>query len=175
MIKPLSELLPAKPALLVLDFDGVMTGNTVYLDETGREMVRCSRGDGMGVTLLVRAKFPVVVLSTEKNPVVMRRCEKLKIPCIHGVADKTVAFKALLAERDVKADDVVFVGNDINDIGCLRLAGCGLVVSDAHRSVIPEADGVLSHPGGSGAVREVCDALVAKLGLPGHYNESDKV
>lgn len=170
----LSELLPERPALLVLDFDGVLTDNMVYVDQNGTESVRCSRGDGLGLTLLSRAGFPVVILSTEKNPVVSRRAEKLKLPCIQGVADKTAAFRALVAERGVAMESVVFVGNDVNDLGCLRLAGCGLVVADAHPGVIGEADGVLAGRGGEGAVREVCDALIKKMGFSSVYNESDR-
>lgn len=169
----LMPLLPAVPALLVLDFDGVMTDNAVWVDETGRETVRCSRGDGLGLTLLRRAGFPVWILSTEENPVVMRRAEKLKLPCRHGIKDKTAALAALLAEVGAPSERTIFVGNDVNDIGCLRLAGCGLVVADAHAEVMRAGRGVLSRPGGHGAVREVCDAILARLGVPQVYNPSD--
>jgi N-acylneuraminate cytidylyltransferase len=170
----LFALLPEKPALLVLDFDGVMTDDRVYVSEDGLEMVACSRGDGLGVTLLRRAEFPVLVLSTETNGVVTARSRKLKVECIQGVKDKTLELERFLAERGIQPRDVIFVGNDVNDIGCLKLCGCGLVVSDAHPMVRNVARGILSHPGGHGSVREVAELILAKMGRPILYNESDK-
>jgi N-acylneuraminate cytidylyltransferase len=163
MPRRIADILPAHPALLALDFDGVMTDNAVFVDEEGREWVRCSRGDGMGISLLRKAGLPIVVLSTEKNPVVTARCRKLKIECIQGCDDKTAVFQAFLAERRIDASRVIFIGNDVNDVGCLKLAGCGLVVADAHAAAKAAADGVLSCPGGQGAVREICDLLLERL------------
>ncbi len=160
----LYELLPERPALLVLDFDGVMTDDRVYVAEDGRETVACTRGDGLGVTLLRRAHIPVLVLSTERNPVVAARCRKLKVECIQGCPDKTAEFDRVLREHAVRAADVVFVGNDVNDIGILRLAGCGLVVADAHPRAKAAARGVLAHPGGRGAVREVAELILKAQG-----------
>lgn len=159
----LRQLLPARPALLVLDFDGVLTDNFVYVDQHGIESVRCSKEDGMGLSLVRKAGLEVVILSSEENPVVARRAEKLRLPCITGVTDKTAAFRQLLAQRRVAAADAVFVGNDVNDLGCLREAGCGLVVADAHPAARRAADFVLSRPGGRGAVRELCDVLLTVL------------
>ncbi|HVR73680.1 MAG TPA: HAD hydrolase family protein [Planctomycetota bacterium] len=170
----LVRMLPEKPALLVLDFDGVLTDDHVYVREDGREMVACTRGDGMGTTLLVRAGFPVLVISTEKNLVVAARCAKLKVECIQGMADKTAEFQRILAERFYLPSDVVFVGNDVNDLGCVRLAGCGLAVLDAHPLLKKAARGVLSHPGGRGAVREVAEMILFKLGHEIVYNASDR-
>lgn len=157
------DRLPRHPALVVLDFDGVLTDNMVYVDQDGIESVRCSKADSQGIGMVRQAGVPVVILSSEKNPVVSRRAEKLGIPCIQGVTQKIGEFRRLVAEYDVEVSDVVYVGNDANDIDCLRDAGCGLVVADAHRSAIAVADGVLSYPGGRGAVRELCDAILLRL------------
>jgi len=170
----LFALLPVEPKLLVLDFDGVVTDDRVYVSEDGREMVACTRGDGMGTTLLRRAGFPVLIVSTEKNPVVAARCAKLKVDCVQGVADKTLELRRILAERGVEPGGVVFVGNDINDVGCVRLAGCGFAVADAHPLLKRAARGVLSHPGGRGAVRETAEMILVRLGRELVYNESDR-
>jgi N-acylneuraminate cytidylyltransferase len=161
--KKLLDVLPLRPALLALDFDGVMTDNAVFVAEDGREWVRCSRGDGMGITLLRRAGLPIIVLSTETNPVVQARCRKLKIECLNGLEAKEAVFEQVLRKRRIPAADTVFVGNDVNDVGCLKLAGCGLVVADAHPEAVKAADAVLTHRGGHGAVREVCDLLLERL------------
>ena len=172
--RDLFSLLPEEPALLALDFDGVLTDDRVYVTEEGKEMVACTRGDGLGITLLRRAGFPVVVFSTEKNPVVAARCAKLQVECIQGCADKTQELKRALSQKGIPAFNVIFVGNDVNDIGCLRLAGCGFAVADAHPMLKQVADGVLSHPGGHGAVRELAEMILVKLGREIIYSPSDR-
>lgn len=147
-------------SLLVLDFDGVMTDNAVHVDQDGRETVRCDRSDGLGIAALKAAGFPIVVLSTETNPVVVARCRKLGLPCLHGLTDKGAALRALAATREIPLDDVIYVGNDVNDRACLRMAGLGVVPADAHPDVRREAAWTLSRPGGHGAVRELCDLLL---------------
>lgn len=170
----LFELLPERPALLVLDFDGVLTDDRVYLSEEGVESVACTRGDGLGITMLRRTNFPVLVLSTEKNPVVAARSRKLQVECRQGMADKTLELRRILAGRGITPEDVVFVGNDVNDLGCLQLCGCGLAVADAHPFVRKAARGVLSRPGGHGAVREVAELLLVRLGEEIVFNDSDR-
>jgi len=158
---------PSPPALIVFDFDGVMTDNRVLVLEDGREAVACHRGDGWGIQSLRRHGVPVLVLSTERNAVVAARCAKLGIECVHGVGDKGAVLRALLRERGIDPARVVYVGNDVNDLECLQQVGCGMVVADAHPDVRPFAKMVLSRPGGEGAVREACDLVVAALtGLP---------
>lgn len=155
--------LPARPALLVLDFDGVLTDNYVITDQNGVESVRCSKEDSMGLSLLRERGFPVVILSTETNPVVTARAKKLKLPCFSGIADKGRALQQIVAQHDAPLDRVIYLGNDVNDNDCLRLAGCGLVVEDAHPRARSAADGVVPRPGGCGAVREVCEAILSIL------------
>lgn len=170
----LLALLPRAPTLLALDFDGVLTDDRVYITEDGNESVCCTRGDGMGTTLLRRANFPVLVISTETNPVVAKRCAKLKVECFQGVVDKTVEFRRWLAERKVDPVNVVFVGNDINDIGCARIAGASFAVADAHPLLKRAVKGVLTRAGGQGAVREIAELILTRLGQEIVYNESDR-
>ncbi len=151
---------PTRPALVVFDFDGVMTDNRVFITEDGLESVACHRGDGMGLAALRAAGFALAVLSTETNRVVSARCQKLGIPCRQGLADKGAALRALAAELGVAMENVMFVGNDLNDVECMRLAGTAVAVADAHPSALREADRVLSKEGGRGAVRELCDLLL---------------
>src|SRR5690606_5017305 len=105
----------------------------------------------------------VIVLSTETNPVVQRRCEKLRLPCRSGLPDKAAALAEWLDEEGLDARDVVYVGNDINDRGCLEMVGGPVVVADAVDEVRPLARLVLSRKGGDGAVREICDLVYEKI------------
>jgi N-acylneuraminate cytidylyltransferase len=147
--------------LLALDFDGVMTDNRVIVLEDGREAVLCSRGDGMGMDLLRAAGLPVVVISKEGNPVVTARCNKLKLRCVQGVGEKLPVLEGIAHELGIGMDAVAFMGNDVNDLTCIRAAGVGIAPVDSHPSVLREVDIVTSLPGGMGAVREVADLLVA--------------
>ena len=152
---------PDRVDLLVLDFDGVLTDDRVWVLEDGREVVACHRGDGMGLSLLRRRGVEVVVLSTETNPVVSARCRKLNLACLQGLGDnKLAALRSLLEERAVEPDHVVYVGNDVNDLECLKAVGWAVAVADAHPDVLEAADSVLTKEGGRGAVRELCDRLL---------------
>ncbi len=145
---------------VVFDFDGVFTDNRVLVGEDGRESVLCTRGDGHGVELLRRAGIGSMILSTEPNPVVAARAAKLKMDCVHGSRDKGASLDEILRARGLAASEVAYVGNDINDQGCLERVGVPICVADAHPSVRPLAKIVTRRRGGEGAVREVCDAIV---------------
>lgn len=151
----------ARIRLLVLDFDGVLTDNTVTVTSDGVESVTCWRGDGIGTAALGAAGVPVVVLSKERNPVVRVRCDKLGLECHQGVDDKASALLALLAERGIAPADTAYVGNDTNDLGPLGLVGLPIVVADAHPDMLASAAYITTAPGGRGAVREVCDRILA--------------
>ena len=150
--------------LLVFDFDGVFTDNAVYVTQDGVESVRCWRSDGLGLSRLRETKrVDILVLSTEENPVVAVRCRKLKLTCVQGVADKAARLKELATERGLTVQDIAYVGNDINDAECLKLAGMPIVVADAHPDVRTLARLTTTVPGGQGAVREICDLFCSVL------------
>lgn len=156
--------LPEQLDLIVFDFDGVFTDNRVWVDQHGVEQVAASRGDGMGISLLKKAGFNAVVLSTETNPVVSARCKKMDLPVYQGIDAKGEALQKLLAERGIPGENVIYVGNDVNDLPCFPLVGCAAAVADAHPDVLSKANLVLKSPGGYGAVRELCDLVISILG-----------
>ena len=151
----------ARVRLVVFDFDGVFTDNTVYVSQDGVESVRCWRSDGLGLSMLKAARIDMAIVSTETNPVVTARGRKLAMQCVQGCDDKLTAVKTLAAEYGVSLADVAFVGNDVNDLPCLQAVGLPIVVRDAHPDVVEVAAFRTTTPGGRGAVREVCDAIVA--------------
>jgi N-acylneuraminate cytidylyltransferase len=157
------QALPCSVAALVLDFDGVFTDNRVIVFQDGREAVICDRGDGWGMAQLKKLGILILVLSAEENPVVQVRCDKLGIACMHGVQDKLAALMEWLREDKLDATQVVYVGNDVNDLACMQAVGCGVAVSDAHPHVKAAARITLSMPGGQGALRELVELICQRL------------
>lgn len=152
--------LPEDVRLLALDFDGVLTDNRVWVDQDGREAVAASRGDSMGIRLLRESGVEVIVISTEVNPVVQARCRKMNIPAITGTWDKASVLEAYIQEHHIQPQNVVFLGNDVNDLPCFSVAACGVAVADAEPEVLRQADLILTQRGGYGAVRELCDKIL---------------
>ena len=151
---------PQQVKLLVLDFDGVLTDDRVWVDADGHEQVAANRRDGMGISMLKKSGVEIYVLSTERNPVVAARCQKLGIPVEQGLDDKASALTALLKTRKLDALSVIYMGNDINDLACFPLASYAVVPRDAHPDVVRDADLRLKNKGGHGAVRELCDLIL---------------
>jgi len=152
--------IPENIALLVLDFDGVLTDDRVYLNQEGKETVAAHRGDGMGIARLKETGVEVMILSTEKNPVVQARGKKLKIPVYQGIDEKGKKLQEIIQEKGFSADQIVYVGNDVNDLPCFPLVGLAVAVADALPAVKDQAGLVLSKNGGYGAVREICDLII---------------
>ncbi|SDJ76965.1 3-deoxy-D-manno-octulosonate 8-phosphate phosphatase, YrbI family [Nonomuraea maritima] len=146
---------------VVTDFDGVHTDDRAYVDSDGREMVQVSRSDGMGVSLLRRAGVRVLVLSTEQNPVVAARARKLGVPVLQGLADKRTVLREWLASEGLDPARVAYVGNDVNDLGAMAEVGWPIATPEAHPKARAAARVVLTRPGGSGAVRELCERVLA--------------
>ncbi len=160
---PQKNIFPEVVSLVVLDFDGVLTDDRVYVDQHGEETVAAHRGDGMGISQLKKAGIEVVILSKEKNPVVKARADKLGIPAYQGIDEKGKELQSLMADKGVSSDQVVYLGNDINDLPCFPLVGLAAAVADAHPKVIERAQLVLNKNGGYGAVRELCDLLLENI------------
>jgi len=147
--------------LAVYDFDGVMTDNRVWTDQEGRETVAANRSDGLAVGMIRTLGVDQCILSTETNPVVRVRAEKLGLPCVNGVGDKASALIALARERKVGLAEILYVGNDVNDRDAMGLAGFKVAPADAHAEILALADYVTETPGGQGVIRELADVLAA--------------
>ena len=150
-----------KVEAIIFDFDGVMTDNTLSVTEEGIESVQCDRGDGLGIANVRKAGIPMMVLSTEKNPVVATRCEKLQLPCHQGVDDKLAYLQEYLQNEGIDPAHVIFVGNDVNDLACMQFVGVPIAPADADPAILRIAHWITKNPGGHGAVREVCDWVLS--------------
>lgn len=143
--------------LICYDFDGVMTDNRVIVDENGKESVICNRGDGLGVNYFRRLRIPQLILSTEMNQVVFARANKLDISCIHGCGDKARELTYYCIENKYELDNVMYVGNDINDLEAMKMVGWPVCPADAHREIQAISIRVTDAKGGEGVIRELAD------------------
>lgn len=145
--------------LIAFDFDGVLTDNHVYVFDNGIEAVRCNRADGLGFDWLRQQGMKTLIISTEKNPVVQRRAAKLKITALNGLENKVIALRDYCEKHAILLANVIFVGNDINDLAVMRTVGYPIAVADAHPAVKAVASYVLKTKGGEGVVRELVETL----------------
>lgn len=145
--------------LVVFDFDGVFTDNRVIVSQDGKESIICSRSDGLGLELLRNIGVESFILSTETNPVVKYRAKKLKIRCYSGCKDKLQLLKKIIIKRKIDPSCVAYVGNDINDLSCLKFVGIPVAVADAYMEVKKASKIVMKKKGGDGTVREFCQLL----------------
>lgn len=151
--------IPRPVAGIAFDFDGVLTDDRVLTATDGTEAVISSRADGLGIEMLRRAGVPMIVLSKERNPVVDARCRKLGLQLVQGLDEKKSSFAKWIDDEGLAVERVVYLGNDVNDLDCIRHAGCGVAVADAHPAVVEAAAVVLDRRGGRGAVRELAELV----------------
>lgn len=145
--------------LVAFDFDGVFTDNCVITNQFGDESVKCWRSDGLGLARLKNVGVKILILSTETNVVVQKRSEKLDVPYIQGVEDKSTVLQDYCAKSGIELANTMFVGNDVNDIGALQIVGIPVGVADSYTEVLENVIFQTKRPGGYGAVREVCDLI----------------
>ena len=166
--------LPETIKMVICDFDGVVTDNLVITDQDGRESVTASRSDSMHIKKLREMGVEVMILSSEPNPVVMARAKKMGVEAIHnvGMQDKGRVMREILAQKNVKVQNVVYLGNDLNDLPCFEIAGWSVAVADAYPEVLRAADHVLTKTGGHGAIRELCEIILKQLSQKENTNGS---
>ncbi|MEW2130433.1 acylneuraminate cytidylyltransferase [Streptomyces sp. NPDC005435] len=157
-----SGALPAHDDIdaVVLDFDGTQTDDRVLIDSDGREFVSVHRGDGLGIAALRDSGLKMLILSTERNPVVAARARKLRLPVLHGIDRKDLALKQWCEEQGIAPERVLYVGNDVNDLPCFALVGWPVAVAGAQDAVRGAARAVTTVRGGDGAIREVAGWLL---------------
>tara|TARA_B100000886_G_C20306354_1_gene441895 strand:- start:23 stop:562 length:540 start_codon:yes stop_codon:yes gene_type:complete len=155
---------------LAFDFDGVFTDNKVWVNQEGIESIRCDRSDSLGLNLLQKFidinkwDLDYFIITTETNPAVLRRAEKLNIKCFHSIENKLKFIQDRLSKRFTNLnecrDGLVYLGNDLNDLSIMNFSGFSVAPSDADKRILAKANQVLSKKGGDGFVREFIDILL---------------
>ena len=144
----------------IFDFDGVLTNNLVHIDQQGHEWVSCNRADGLAFDVLRKLNKPAYILSTEKNPVVTARGNKLKIPVLQGLDSKSNSLKELADREGFELQKIMYVGNDLNDYKVMQLCGYSACPIDSHEKIKSIAQVVLNTEGGNGVVRELLEDVL---------------
>ena len=150
--------------LVGLDVDGVLTDGRFYLSADGHESKAFSTQDGFGIRQLLRAGVQVAIISGRESRAVSLRMQELGVRhVILGCTDKVAAFDNLINELGIKLSHCVFVGDDIPDLPLLRRVGTPVAVANAVQEVKDFCAVTTRANGGFGAVREVCDLVLAAL------------
>jgi len=146
--------------VFVFDFDGVLTNNMVYLDQNGKESVSCSRGDGLAFDAPRKLKKPAYNLSTEKNTVVRARAQKLQISVLQGAENKVAGIQEIIKKENCKLENILYVGNDLNDYRVMDICGFTACPADSHKKIKQISSIVLKTNGGCGVVRELLEDVL---------------
>jgi 3-deoxy-D-manno-octulosonate 8-phosphate phosphatase (KDO 8-P phosphatase) len=153
--------------LLVLDVDGVLTDGRLFYGPRGESLKAFHVRDGYGIKQVAKAGIAVAIISGRKSAAVQRRAKELGIRYVtQGAADKLAALRRLARSRGVSLEECACIGDDTPDAPILDAAGVGIAVLDAHADALAAANLVTTKPGGHGAVREVCDWLLAARQAP---------
>jgi 3-deoxy-D-manno-octulosonate 8-phosphate phosphatase (KDO 8-P phosphatase) len=165
---------PAKPGTstlrhiraLALDFDGVLTDGGLFWGPNGEEWKRLSFADIMAVSLARRAGIQLALISGEDSPLIDRYAEKMSIVHVfRPYRDKAAALRQFASSSHIPLAATCFMGDDINDLAALRIAGLAAAPASADPAVLAQAAFVTHNPGGRGAVRELVNALLAAQNL----------
>lgn len=132
-----------------------MTDNRVYVSEDGKETVCCNRADGLAIKKIKEMGMDQIIISTEKNKIVYSRAAKLGIPVIQGVEDKKETLLKYCDGLAVKPGEILYMGNDINDLEAMMIAGFPMCPEDAYPEIKKIAKLVIPVPGGHGVIREL--------------------
>lgn len=157
---PVGEKL-RRVSLLLLDVDGVLTDGRIIYDDAGVETKRFHVQDGFGLRLLQDAGIAVGIVTGRSGAALHHRCRDLGIDLVlEGVSDKAAALEAIRDRQGHPLEEMAFAGDDWPDLPAMARAGVALAVPDAAPEVRERADGVTDRPGGRGAVREMCEAIL---------------
>ena len=145
--------------LIVYDFDGVMTNNTLILREDGMESIVVNRSDGLAIEILKSKGIPQLILSKELNKIISTRAAKLGIPVLQGINEKKTALLEYCKHNSVDISNVVYIGNDLNDVSVMTVVGFPIAPQDAYPEAKRVAKFIIAVNGGCGVIREFLNII----------------
>jgi len=152
--------------LLLLDVDGVLTDGSIVYDDRGMETKIFNAKDGLGMRLIMDVGIEIGLITGRSSEALKHRCRNLGIPhLMDGVRDKAAALEQVKSDTGLTEDKIAFIGDDLPDMAIMSRVWLSIAVADAHPAVQAMAHLVTQKPGGKGAVREVCEAILDSKGL----------
>lgn len=150
--------------LLVMDVDGTLTDGKIYMSSSGEAFIAFDVKDGFGLkNILKKYNIKTAIITGRRSEIVQRRAEELDINYLYqGVNDKFICLKQLIETVNCSYEDVVYIGDDVNDQPCMEKVGLSCCPADAHENVKKIVKHVAQRRGGQGAVREVIDMIIRK-------------
>ncbi|WP_116474424.1 3-deoxy-manno-octulosonate-8-phosphatase KdsC [Zobellella maritima] len=151
--------------LLICDVDGVLSDGMIYLGNQGEEYKSFCTKDGFGIKALLNAGIQVAVITGRDSRIVSERMASLGVRHVYqGQGDKWHSYQALLDTLKLMPEQVAYIGDDVVDLPVMRDCSLGVAVKDAHPLVLQDANYITRTAGGFGAVREICDLILAAQG-----------
>ena len=154
--------IPKTVKIIISDFDGIMTDNCIYIDEKLAISRKINFKDLMAISMLRKADLNLIFISGENNPVIDLLTERFNLLENHqNVRPKINVLKAIVEKYNLKKEEFLYIGDDINDIDCLNFAGTKITVPNSTPNVklVPDIQ-ITTATGGNGAFREVVDCLL---------------
>ncbi len=147
--------------LLAMDVDGTLTDGGIYIDGGGSEYKRFDIQDGMGIVLFRKSGGKVALISGRFSAATERRARELNVDfLVNGCGEKLPILREIVAKAGALASEVSYVGDDVNDVECVKWAGLGVAVANAVPELTAVADYKTTRRGGDGAIREVVDYIL---------------
>ena len=150
-----------KIKMLVMDVDGTLTDGKIYIGENGEVMKAFNVKDGYGIVMAKKQGILPVIITGRKSKIVKERAKELGIEELYqGIEDKVEVLKAVAQKHGILLEEVAYIGDDVNDLGCMKVCGLTACPNDAIDEVINDVDYKCEKSGGNGAVREFIDFII---------------
>lgn len=146
---------------IFLDVDGVLTDGSIFVNEAGEQLRTFNVKDGYAIQLAIKKEILICIITGGKSEGVLRRFEGLGVREIHmGISDKLGVMDAILKKYQIKAEEVLFIGDDIPDLACMQSVGIAVAPQDAVEEIKAISHYISSREGGRGVVRDVVEKVM---------------
>ena len=151
-----------KIKLVITDVDGVLTDGGRYYDKKGESIKKFHTRDGMGINLLLRNKIPTIILTKEKSLIVKKWAKDMNITSLYwGAIKKELELPKIIKKFSVKKSEIIFIGDDVNDLNLIEEVGFSACPNDANSNIISSVDYICTKKGGEGCFREISDMILS--------------
>lgn len=151
----------SKIRMFIMDVDGTLTDGKIYISNNGEAMKAFNPKDGLGIKLLLKHNIIPVIITGRTSDIVRRRCEEIGIQILfQGITKKAQKVKELMDTYHLQPEEVCYIGDDLNDLGAMKVAGISFAPSDCANQIRPHIDILLTKRAGEGPVREAIDMIL---------------